>query len=108
MRHLTLALLILAAPVQAFNWPWESQEATDYDFCKGFVFEGLAAFPVPGLSRTKLWLSWNQAVRAEFARGSRDQQQYEAGKQQFDSLLAANDTDNLLAMVNGECDLGEG
>ena len=108
MRHLMLALLILAAPVQAFQWPWESPDTTNYDYCKGFVYEGLAAFPVTGLSRTQLWLSWNQAVRAQFARGSLDQQQYEAGQQQFDSLLAANDTDHLLDLANGECDLGDG
>ena len=108
MRHLTLALLILAAPVQAFHWPWESPDTSNYAYCKGFVFEGLAAYPVKGVSRTQLWLSWNQAVRAEFARGGLDAQQYEAGRQQFDSLLAANDTDELQQLTSGQCDLNDG
>ncbi len=107
MRHLTLALLILAAPVQAFHWPWESPELSNYAYCKGFVFEGLAAYPVDGVSRTQLWLSWNKAVRAGFARGGLDPQQYEAGRQRFDSLLSANDADQLRVLTNGDCDLDD-
>ena len=108
MRHLTLALLMIAAPVHAFDWPWESRETSDYAYCKGFIYEGLAAFPVQGVSRTQLWLSWNEAVRAGFALGELDPQQYEEGRQQFESLLAANDTDKLQQVTNGECDLNEG
>ncbi len=107
MRHLPLALLILAAPVQAFHWPWESPDTSNYAYCKGFVFAGLAAYPVKGVSRTQLWLSWNEAVRAGFAGGVLDPQQYEAGRQQFESLLAASDTNALEELTNGECDLDD-
>ena len=57
MKKLIFALLLIAGPAQAFEWPWQSQTHGDYAYCKGFISSGLAAFPVPGLSRTKLWLN---------------------------------------------------
>ncbi len=72
--------------------------------CNTNVLEGLLilVFAVP-----QLWLSWNEAVRAGFAGGVLDPQQYEAGRQQFESLLAASDTNALEELTNGECDLDD-
>lgn len=106
MKRLLLALVIVAAPAHAFQWPWEHQQREDYSYCKGFVFAGLGAFPVKDLSRIQLWLSWNNVVQAQFEEDGLNQAQYEAGKERFDSLLAANDLDSLLEMADRECNFG--
>lgn len=107
MRKLMLALIIVAVPAQAFEWPWQEADQKDYGYCKGFIHAGLAAFPVQGLSRTQLWLSWNEVTREEFAVGGLSAEQYEAGIAQFDSLLASSDTVALVDVANGECDFAE-
>ena len=107
MKKLILALLVVAAPAQAFEWPWQTQTKEDYGYCKGFISSGLAAFPMDGLSRTKLWLSWNQVIQAGYATTDAANAQYSEGKSKFDTLAAASDTQSVVAIANGECDLEE-
>lgn len=107
MKKLILALLVAAAPVQAFEWPWQTQTKEDYGYCKGFISSGLAAFPIDGLSRTQLWLSWNQVIQAGYATTDAGNAQYSEGKSKFDTLAAASDTQSLVEIANGECDLEE-
>jgi hypothetical protein len=107
MKKLILALLVFAAPVQAFDWPWQEQTKVDYGYCKGFVSSGLAAFPVAGLSRTQLWLSWNQVIQAGYVTTDTGNAQYSEGTSKFDTLIASSDTQSLVDIANGECDLGD-
>ncbi len=47
MKKLILALLVVAAPVQAFDWPWQQQTKQDYGYCKGFISSGLVLSTSP-------------------------------------------------------------
>jgi hypothetical protein len=107
MKCLLLALVIVALPAHAFDWPWQQKHRENYSYCKGFVFEGLSAGSVKDLSRIQLWLSWNNVVRAQFEQGGVNQEQYEAGKARFSGLLAANDMESLVQVADGECDFAE-
>lgn len=107
MKQLILALAIVATPAQAFEWPWQTQTPADYSYCKGFIYAGLAEFPMKGLSRTQLWLSWNQVIEAGLIKVDVGDAQYSAGKSKFDTLLAASDTQPLIDIANGECDLSD-
>lgn len=107
MKKLIFALLLIAAPVQAFEWPWQSQTHEDYAYCKGFISSGLAAYPVQGLSRTKLWLNWNHVIQAGYATTDSDNAQYSEGASKFDTLAGSSDTLSLLDIANGGCDLGD-
>lgn len=106
-RLLLIALLIAAGPVQAFEWPWQHQQRENYSYCKGFIFAGLGSGPVKDLSRIQLWLSWNKVLEIQFEKGQLVQEQYDAGKTRFDSLLASNDLDSLLQVADRDCDFAE-
>ncbi len=108
MTRLLLALVLIAGPAQAFDWPWQNRQAVDYSFCKGFVYAGLASVPVENLSRIQLWLAWNEVTSAEFDRGALDQAQYEAGRARFGSLLDAGDTEGLIRAAGDECSIARG
>ena len=97
---------VIASPVQAIEWPWQEEKETRYGYCKGFVVAGLAEFPVPDLSRTNLWLAWNDVNRKELSSEAVNVQDYESGRSEFDSLLASSNRDQLLAIADGECALG--
>lgn len=107
MKILVLMMLLAAAPVSAFDWPWQSQPKENYSYCKGFISSGLAAFPVKGLSRTKLWLNWNHTIQARMATTGPGDTRYSEGRSRFESLLASNDNTAVIDIANGECDLGE-
>ncbi|MCP5203435.1 MAG: hypothetical protein H6992_04680 [Pseudomonadales bacterium] len=107
MKRLLLALLLVTGSAQAFEWPWDRHQRESYSYCKGFVFAGLAALPVEDLSRIQLWLSWNTVVETEFQRGELVQEQYEAGKARFSSLLDSKDTDALVRLANRQCDFAD-
>ena len=108
MKYLMIARAIIALPAQAFEWPWEKKQLEEYSYCKGFVHSGLASSAMTDRSRIKLWLDWNHAVRAQFEQGGLDQAQYDAGQNSFGALLASNDTDGILEVVNQDCDYGNG
>jgi len=106
-KTILVALLVAASPAGAFDWPWQTQTRGDYGYCKGFISAGLATFPMKGLSRTQLWLAWNQVIQAGYVKTDPGDAQYSEGKSKFDTLLAASDTQSLVDIANGECDLGD-
>lgn len=106
MKRLILALAVVALPAQAFEWPWQKPADVDYSYCKGFVMAGLGEFPVERLSRTDLWLSWNAINRATIADKSIVETDFQAGREQFDSLLSSGDLESLRHIANRDCDLG--
>ncbi len=93
MKRLILSLMVVTAPVHAFDWPWQDTPRESYSYCRGFMHSGLADVSENGAARIKLWLDWNDATRAQFSQGALDEAQYEAGKAHFSELLSANDTD---------------
>jgi hypothetical protein len=107
MKRLLLALVIVAVPAHAFEWPWQHKQLENYSYCKGFVSAGLGAFPVQDLSRIQLWLSWNYVVHAQLEQGELVQEQYEAGRTRFSELLAANDLAALVRVANTDCDYAQ-
>ncbi len=108
MKYLMIALAIVALPAQAFDWPWEKKPQENYSYCKGFVHSGLASTAMTDGARIKLWMDWNSATRAQIAHGELDQAQYDAGMNSFSALLASNDTDGILEVVDGDCDYDNG
>lgn len=106
MKYLILSLIILAVPSQAYDWPWQDHQAEDYSYCKGFAFSGLSSSAVTSVTRIKLWLDWNTVVRTQFEKGTLDQGRYEAGKADFDNLLAANDNDAIRKTARQTCKFG--
>lgn len=108
-RQLRAGLLVACAsalPAQAFDWPWEHAGEPRYSYCKGFVVAALGEFPVQDLSRTYLWLAWNDINREGIPPASAPDADYQAGHQQFDQLLAAGSLDQLRDTADGGCALG--
>ncbi len=97
---------VIASPVQAIEWPWQEEKETRFGYCKGFVLAGLAEFPIQDLSRTNLWLAWGDINRREQSSEAINAQDFEAGRSEFDNLLASSNRDQLLAIADGECALG--
>ncbi|MEM6581558.1 MAG: hypothetical protein AAF699_09810 [Pseudomonadota bacterium] len=108
MKKLLVALMLVAAPAWAVDWPWQSQTKANYGYCKGFVYSALGAYPMDGLSRTRLWLSWNNIIRAGYATTDASDPQYLEGQTAFDNLTASNDSASVLQIANGECNLENG
>jgi hypothetical protein len=106
MKRLILSLMVVAAPVHAFEWPWQDNHRESYSFCRGFVHSGLADVSKNGAARIQLWLDWNDATRAQFSQGALEQAQYEAGKARFNELLSANDPQAMAAVIENECNFG--
>ncbi|MEP1471076.1 MAG: hypothetical protein ABJK20_09870 [Halieaceae bacterium] len=107
-RWLSAAALatMIASPVQAIEWPWQEEREVRFGYCKGFVVAGLAEFPVEELSRTNLWLAWNEVNREELSPGAITPEDYDAGRNEFDSLLAGGSREQLLGIADGDCALG--
>jgi hypothetical protein len=106
MKYLILTLMIFAFPAHAYDWPWQDIQHEDYSYCKGFAHAGLTSSAVTGVARIKLWLDWNNVVRAQFEEGSLNQERYAAGKARFASLLASNEPGAILKAAKDECDFG--
>ena len=106
MKRLILSLVVVAAPVHAFDWPWQDTHRESYSYCRGFVHSGLAQVSQQGASRIQLWLDWNGATRTQFSEGKLDEAQYEAGKARFSELLSATGTQALADVVENDCNLG--
>lgn len=105
MKRLILSLVVVAAPVHAFDWPWQDTPRESYSYCRGFAHSGLADVSEQGAARIQLWLDWNGATRTQFSEGELDQAQYEAGKARFSELLSANDADAMKDMIKNTCNL---
>jgi len=107
-RHVVAIALMTAAaaPSHAFDWPWADAPDTRYSYCKGFVVAALGELPVARLSRTDLWLSWNQVNREGIKPSTAADPEYRAGYTEFDQLLASGDMAQLRDVANGDCALG--
>lgn len=103
MKRLVPILAIIAAQAQAFEWPWAEQEVRNYAYCGGFVSAGLGEFPVENLSRTQLWLAWNDINNATASLNNIDPGQWQSGRERFADLLAASDIDALLQIADDDC-----
>lgn len=95
-----------ALPASAFEWPWQEQGEVRYSYCKGFVVAALGDFPVQDLSRTQLWLAWNQINREGIAPATVPDSDYQAGYQQFHQWLGGGSLDQLRQLADGDCALG--
>ena len=103
-----LALVFSSSSALAIQWPWEEPTETRIEYCRGFLAKSLGAFPVAGLSRVQLWLSWNEVVRltpAEFDTGDTE---YQEGRAFFDAKLEAGNTQAIIDEADGACALGTG
>ncbi len=101
---LTLGL-ISSLPAQAIEWPWDARADVDYGYCKGFTVGALASIPVERLSRTRLWLNWNQIIRAELPAGAIYEDDYRAGRARFEELLASGDVEAMRDIARHQCRL---
>ena len=106
MKRLILGLLVVTAPVHAYDWPWQDTPRESYSFCRGFAQSGLADVSETGPTRIKLWLDWNDATRAQFSQGALDLARYDAGKARFNEVSSANDTGAMADVVDNQCKLG--
>ena len=78
----------------------------DNSFCRGYIIKALAEFPMDGLPITQLWLSWYAVVERTGSEGKFNESQYQAGRDKFDSLFAADNTRALIKMSDKKCDMG--
>ena len=106
MKYLPLVLALLSSQALAIEWPWSEKEETRYGFCKGFVVGGLAKVTANDPSRTQLWLAWNYLNREEAAISNISPTDYELGRNRFEELLAAGNTQGLRDIAEDECGLG--
>ncbi len=92
-------------PAAAFEWPWNEHKETNYSYCKGFVVAALGN-EVSTLSRTQLWLAWNDINRNGVPINTAWNDSYTSGFQQFHTLKASSDDEQLEQIANGDCALG--
>lgn len=104
MRHLLIAIALIAPQAQALDWPWSDTEEAPDDSCIGFIGAGLADPGVAGWSRTQLWLAWNRYARDGLGDLSVFQPLYQSGSERYAALPAATDG-NLLDIADGKCGL---
>ncbi len=101
----TVLALTCSLPAAAFEWPWTEHKDPQYSYCKGFVVAALGT-KVTHLSRTDLWLAWNDINRNGVPANTAWNQDYTNGVQQFYDLQAKNDTEQVKQIANGDCALG--
>jgi len=106
MKRLLALIAVVATPAQAIEWPWQDTADTRYGYCKGFIESGLAEQRVQDLSRTNLWLSWNEINRADVPDGSITVEDYQAGQAEFTNLRSSGSVAVLMDIADGECGLG--
>lgn len=109
MKHALYLILLnvaLVLPAKAFDWPWQDEQEVSYGFCKGFVMAGLAEEGLSDRSRIDLWLTWNYIVRAELPDGAIADEEYQSGRSQLESLVAAGNFQGVRDVADAECYLG--
>lgn len=106
----TLSALMLAlatASASAVNCPWQDATVNEpLEYCKGFVVGGLASKQVAGMSRTDLWLAWSYVIRSGGLDHSAAENEYQAGREQFQSTPEAATAESILQKAEGDCGLG--
>ncbi len=106
LRAAAAALAVSCSlPAAAFEWPWSHHKEVKYSYCKGFVVAALGN-ETSELSRTDLWLAWNDINRNGVPTNTAWNDDYTAGFQQFHSLQSQGDSEQLKGIANGDCALG--
>ena len=75
-------------------------------FCHGYIQKGLGEYPVEGLDRKAMWLSWNEVVATTLFEKKMDQASYQDGRDSFAQQLAANNVSAMQDVVEDDCDQG--
>jgi hypothetical protein len=101
-RPLILIVTLTLALASTASWARNSENS----YCRGYIVKALAEYPMEGLPITQLWLSWYAVVDRTGSKGKFNESEYQAGRDQFDSLLAANNTAGLIKISNKKCDMG--
>jgi hypothetical protein len=101
-RPLILIITLTLALTSPGSWARNSENS----FCRGYIVKALAEYPMDDLPITQLWLSWYAVVARTGIEGKFNESEYQAGRDQFDSLFAANNTAALKKISNKKCDMG--
>ena len=99
LRQLSLVFTLTAFSVTV------AAEDIHHSWCQGYIVKGLAEFPIEGLSRTSLWLNWNAVSQHNIATDNFNEQQYQAGRDKFDSVHASGNTQSLIDTYTAQCEL---
>ena len=75
-------------------------------FCHGYIHKGLGEYPVDGVDRNAMWLSWNEVVETTLFEGQKDETSYQQGRDRFAEQLAANNVSGMQDVVEDDCDQG--
>ena len=102
LRSLILVTTLILTLTSTASWARNSENS----YCRGYIIKALAEFPMEGLPITQLWLSWYAVVDRTGSKGKFNKSEYQAGRDQFDSLFAANNTAGLIKISNKKCDMG--
>ena len=97
-----LVIALLAVPVSG-----ALAENKENSFCRGYIIKALADFPVAGLSRVDLWLGWNATVARTGSQGMLNAEEYKAGRDRYDSLKSANNSAQIIEIMDEECEMGQ-
>jgi hypothetical protein len=104
---LAFMLALATASASAVDWPWQETTVNEpLEYCKGFVVGGLASKQVAGMSRTDLWLAWSYVIRSEALNHSAAENDYQAGREQFQNTPDAAAAESILQKAEGDCGLG--
>lgn len=108
MARFALIFLLVSASANTLAWqfPWQEPPPERIDYCRGFLLKGLGEFPVEGLSRTQLWLAWNEVINATSLERDRKMDEVEAGKAFFTSMLDSGDIQAILDEADTTCAMG--
>jgi hypothetical protein len=103
----TLILALAAASASATEWPWQDPAAGKApEYCKGFVVGGLESKQVAGMSRTDLWLAWSYVIRSGALEQTAAANEFQAGREQFQTVADAAAAESILQQADGDCGLG--
>jgi hypothetical protein len=86
-----------------------STATTDGDlasFCHGYIQKGLGEYPVEGVDRNAMWLSWNEVIPVTLFEGQKNEPSYQQGRDTFGEQLAANNVSAMQDVVEDDCDQG--
>ena len=108
MSRFILVLLLFTGSSSALAWqlPWQETPPERIDYCRGFLLKSLGAFPVEGLSRTQLWLAWNEVINATSLERARNMDEVDAGRAFFTSNLDSGNIQAILEEADTTCAMG--
>jgi hypothetical protein len=102
LRQLTLIVALTLTLTSTASWARNAENS----YCRGYIVKALAEYPMDGLPITQLWLSWYAVVARTGSEGKFNESEYQAGRDEFDSLFAAGNTSALTKISNKKCDMG--